>query len=307
MNARIVLSLGGGVQSTTLALLALRGELPLPEAAVFADTGWEPPAVYANLAWLREQLGDRLPLHVVRKHHASGEPANIRDDTLAVVRAERLRVATMPIFVRGTRQANPSPLQAARRGAGFVVLPLFARDYTGKRSVLRRQCTGEFKIAPIYAWLREFVARPRGLRRGQGPQVEMWIGVSAEENPKRCKPSRLGWVHNRYPLRELGWTRARCEAWLWEHYRRRVTKSACIGCPYHNDPLWRDMKLHRPDEWAEAVAFDREIRHLPGVRGECYLHRSCVPLDVVDLRTPEDRGQLALLMATADAGDLCHW
>ena len=113
---RVVLSLGGGVQSTTLALLAFRGELPLPEAAVFADTGWEPPAVYDNLAWLREQLADQLPLHVVRKHHASGESANIRADTLAVVRAERLRVATMPVFVRETRQANPSLLQAARRG-----------------------------------------------------------------------------------------------------------------------------------------------------------------------------------------------
>ena len=59
-TGRLVLSLGGGVQSTTLALLALRGELPFPEAAVFADTGWEPPAVYDNLAWLREQLADRL-------------------------------------------------------------------------------------------------------------------------------------------------------------------------------------------------------------------------------------------------------
>ena len=139
---RVVLGMGGGVQCTTLALLALRGELPLPEAAVFADTGWEPPAVYANLAWLRDQLGDRLPLHVVRKRHASGEAADIRADTLAVVRAERLRVATMPVFVRETTQANPSPLRAVRCGRGFVVLPLFARDYPGRRSVLRRQCTG---------------------------------------------------------------------------------------------------------------------------------------------------------------------
>jgi hypothetical protein len=66
------------------------------------------------------------------------------------------------------------------------------------------------------------------------------------------------------------------------------------------------MRLHRPEEWAEAVAFDREIRHLPGVRGECYLHRSCVPLDEVDLRTPEEKGQLALHLAT-DAGDFCQW
>ena len=46
------LNLGAGVQSTTLALMAARGELPdgeLPDFAVFADTGWEPTAVYQHL------------------------------------------------------------------------------------------------------------------------------------------------------------------------------------------------------------------------------------------------------------------
>ncbi len=48
-----VLSLGAGVQSTTLALMAAHGEVgPMPDCAVFADTGWEPRAVYDHLAWL---------------------------------------------------------------------------------------------------------------------------------------------------------------------------------------------------------------------------------------------------------------
>jgi hypothetical protein len=44
------------------------------------------------------------------------------------------------------------------------------------------------------------------------------------------------------------------------------------------------------------------------VQGECYVHRSCVPLDEVDLRTPEDRGQLALPLhdEDGDGGDLCQ-
>jgi hypothetical protein len=38
-----VLSLGAGVQSTTLALLAAHGEVgPMPDCAIFADTRWEP-------------------------------------------------------------------------------------------------------------------------------------------------------------------------------------------------------------------------------------------------------------------------
>lgn len=35
------LSLGAGVQSTTMALMAAHGEIgPMPDCAIFADTGW---------------------------------------------------------------------------------------------------------------------------------------------------------------------------------------------------------------------------------------------------------------------------
>lgn len=51
-----VLSLGAGVQSTTIALMAARGEIPAPDCAIFADTGDEPQAVYEHLKWLKEVL-----------------------------------------------------------------------------------------------------------------------------------------------------------------------------------------------------------------------------------------------------------
>lgn len=48
-----VLSLGAGVQSTTLLLMACHGEFDeQPVEAIFADTGWEPAAVYRHLDWL---------------------------------------------------------------------------------------------------------------------------------------------------------------------------------------------------------------------------------------------------------------
>lgn len=47
-----VLSLGAGVQSTALALMAANEELPMPTCAIFADTGWEPRSVYRHLDWL---------------------------------------------------------------------------------------------------------------------------------------------------------------------------------------------------------------------------------------------------------------
>ena len=52
-----VLSLGAGVQSSTLALMAAKGEVgPMPTAAIFADTQAEPASVYKWLDWLEAQL-----------------------------------------------------------------------------------------------------------------------------------------------------------------------------------------------------------------------------------------------------------
>ncbi len=41
-KALVVLSLGAGVQSSTMAIMAANGELPKPDCAIFADTGYEP-------------------------------------------------------------------------------------------------------------------------------------------------------------------------------------------------------------------------------------------------------------------------
>lgn len=78
-----VLSLGAGVQSTTLALMASHGEVgPMPDCAIFADTGWEPQAVYDHLAWLMSPNVLPFPVHIV-----SG--GDLRADLLAGARGER--------------------------------------------------------------------------------------------------------------------------------------------------------------------------------------------------------------------------
>lgn len=60
-----VISLGAGVQSTTMALMAAHGEIgPMPDAAVFADTQDEPQAVYDHLAWLMSPNVLPFPVHV---------------------------------------------------------------------------------------------------------------------------------------------------------------------------------------------------------------------------------------------------
>src|ERR1700716_1219223 len=85
----VILSLGAGVQSSTLALMSVGGFLPAsfsrPVAAVFADTGWEPAAVYAHLRRLIDLVGKALPVYVVRAMRHDGTPAHIRHDSEAIV------------------------------------------------------------------------------------------------------------------------------------------------------------------------------------------------------------------------------
>ena len=59
-----VISLGGGVQSSVMALMASQGAFDaIPDCAIFPDTHWEPPSLYTHLDWLAERLG--FPMYVV--------------------------------------------------------------------------------------------------------------------------------------------------------------------------------------------------------------------------------------------------
>ena len=68
------LSLGAGVQSCTVALMSARGDLPLFDGAIFADTHAEPKAVMQYLDWLEKQLP--FPVYRVSR-------GNLRDDLLS--------------------------------------------------------------------------------------------------------------------------------------------------------------------------------------------------------------------------------
>lgn len=254
------LSLGAGVQSSTLYLMAAAGELEhMPDAAVFADTGWEPAGVYAWLDYLEAKAGGVIPIHRV----SSGD---IRADLMANAAGTRKKFASLPVFVTG-----------AGRPEGM----------------LRRQCTYDYKVEPI----RKKVGTLAGLRfrqrRPTSPIAEIWMGISLDE-AIRMKPSRVPWITHRFPLIDMRLTRRDCLRWWADRDLPAPPKSACIGCPYTDDRRWREMKDTAPEEFADAVAVDAAIRNLPRIRGEVYLHRSMRPLDEVDFSTVEERGQTHL-------------
>jgi hypothetical protein len=155
----------------------------------------------------------------------------------------------------------------------------------------RRQCTSEYKLTPIRRKVRELLgAKPPEFRRvAKGRVAEQWIGFSTDEIGRVSDKDQVSYVVKRYPLLELGMSRKDCDRWLRDHGWTSVTKSACVGCPFHGNRQWRDLRDNHPDEWANAVAFDAAIRKggsrgLPP-NGEAFLHRSRVPLD----QAPIDR------------------
>ncbi|MGA0531280.1 hypothetical protein [Hansschlegelia sp. KR7-227] len=282
-----VLSLGAGVQSTTLALMAAHGEIgPMPDCAIFADTGWEPQAVYEHLAWLRSPNVLPFPVHLV-------SAGDLRADLLAGAQGDRW--ASIPAFTRNVTPAGTElPVYDEDENGELVIVGsrILQTDRVGV-GMIRRQCTGDYKITPIRRKVREMLGLTRR-RSPSSPIAEQWIGISLDE-ALRMKPSFEPWQINRWPLIELGITRLDCLHWLARNDYPVPPKSACIGCPFHSDDHWRQMRDHDSAAWTDAVNVDHAIRTgFRGIRGQVYLHRSAVPFDLADLSTEADRGQLDL-------------
>jgi hypothetical protein len=254
------ISLGAGVQSSTMALMAAHGEItPMPTGAIFADTQAEPKAVYEWLDWLEARLP--FPVHRVTA-------GDLRADAL-----KRVRSKTGNEYLKAR-------------------IPVFTTDPDdGSHGKLGRHCTRTYKIEPINAAIRRLV----GIRRAPSHAVVVsWIGISLDEF-SRVKPSRVPWVECRWPLIELRMTRQKCLDWMAGNGYPTPPRSACTFCPFHSDAEWTRLKTEEPEAFADAVAFDREIRGAAAgtvLRSTPFLHASRKPLDQVDFRSDVEKGQM---------------
>lgn len=238
-----ILSLGAGVQSTCIFLMACKGVLPKPHCAIFADTGWEMLATYQHLEWL-EQIGKDNGIPIIRV--SSG---NLRE---SLVDGDSKHFASAPYFIK-----TPN---------GY--------------SIGRRQCTREYKLEPIKRKTRELLGLKYRQRSPQGA-VELWIGISIDElrRTRTYRPDRMS--HVRFPLIEwVQMDRQQCIRWIAENYPGHVPqKSSCVGCPYRTDREWRALT---DEEFRDACVVDEALRG-SRFRNPAYMHRSCKPLVDVDL------------------------
>ena len=290
-----IISLGAGVQSSTMASMAAAGEIyPMPKCAIFADTQAEPDSVYAFL----DKLEPLLPFPVYRV-----TAGNLATDGLKVIRSKKSG---------NLYQKN--------------LIPLFIKNANGTKGILMRKCTSEYKVRVIQKKQRSLLAdgELREWRRThataykawmawkaactaarkakaplppepmdawhemQGdPLVVSWIGISTDES-HRVKPSREPWIWNRYPLLENNVSRAQCLAWMKRKGFDKPPRSACTFCPYHSDAEWVRLRDDEPVAFAKAVQWERDAQTANKedqvTRGVPYLHATLVTLDKVVFR-----------------------
>lgn len=277
MDKKRILNLGAGVQSTALYLMALDGEIEPFDVVIFADVQEEPRSVYDHLDWL-----DSL-----------GGPKIIR------VTAGRLGDA----LDRGTDSRGNSRTD----GGHYVAIPAYTLSPAGQKGMLRRQCTADFKIAPVERAIRQDVFKvDKGRPIPKGCHVQQVMGLSYDE-PKRIirvKQRFLAKPKNwsvEFPLFDLEMTRADCVAYLKERVPHGVPRSACVFCPFKSDAEWRYLRDNDAEGWKRAIEIDRVCRTGTGLDSQRFLHKSCLPLENVDLRPADEKsGQKHLFSGWQD-------
>lgn len=256
-----IISLGAGVQSSTIALMAAHGEIkPMPDAAIFADTHHEPRAVYAWLDWLTQ----RLPFPVYRV--SAGDLWKSATTVRRTKDGERTYISTgIPIYFT-SREEGP--------------------DLSTRKGIGRRQCTRDFKTDVIVAKTKELVGLKRASKKTP-VLATTWIGISADE-AHRAKPSREPWIVKRHPLLELDIDRQECFDWMQAKGYPRPPRSACTFCPFHDDDSWLALA---PDELQRAAKMEEELQaayaRTSAVQGKPFFHDSRVPLLEVKFKASE--------------------
>lgn len=273
-----VISLGAGVQSSTMALMAAHGEIgPRPDAAIFADTQSEPASVYRWLDWLESAIAAAPYLFPVHRVTAG----NLGEKALS-----------MRVTKDGRRYSRCD-------------LPVYTRNADGGKGLVQRKCTYDFKLRPIWKEARR-IAGVRRARKGQAPLVTQWIGISWDELQRvrdHADPSQP-WAQRRYPLVELRMRRGDCLRWMEHRGYPLPPRSACVFCPFHSDKEWRRLKVEEPDAFAAAVRFEAELQRAKAEQNDFrsvpFLHSSLRPLAEVDLSSAEDAGQVPLFLGECE-------
>jgi hypothetical protein len=248
-----IISLGAGVQSSAMALMAAAGEItPMPVAAIFADTQAEPKSVYVWLDWLEKQLP--FPVHRVTR-------GSLEDESTTV-------------FSSGgktwTRLAPPAFMFENGKCSG----------------PLMRQCTRDSKLRPL-------IKETNRLRNKQPAINWIGISADESLRMKESRTAGIThrWPLVEIGMTRTGckkWMLAhsfpvpmRSACVFCPYHSDSEWRFLKVEMP---DQFVRAV--------AYEIKLQKAICAATGFRGKPFLHRSGKPLSEVDFSTEEERGQL---------------
>lgn len=243
-----VFSSGGGTQSACISALIVQGKLPKPDFFVIADTGYECETTWQYLDAVIRPAMESVGVEV---HRIGPEWKSV------------------PAHGRDWQSHNEET----------ILLPLFTNQ-SGDTGKLSGFCSKTWKVEVV----NRFLSQKFGITRSQ---YRKWIGFSLDEWRRAQKMMggeeyRKGQI--RFPL-ITDMPLKRHESILTVERMGWPTppRSRCKICSNQGDPEWLDMKDNSPDEFAEAVALEKEIQRIDPF---AWMHEACIPLDQVDL-SPE--------------------
>lgn len=258
-----ILSCGAGMQSTALALMAcekamgnsgLYPAIPVYGAIIFCDLGLEP-------VWVKRQVD-----FIRRACEKAGIAFYILDTPL------------YQDFLRNFGQRRT------------VSIPWWTLMEDGHKSRMPRNCTIDYKVEMIAKFIRWKLL---GYKKGQRlwpadiKAHELHIGFSVEEK-RRCKENPNQLFVNKFPLVEMGLTRADNYKYILEKWGLDTKASACAFCPFHRNYFYQYVRRHEPETYAAIVGVDNLLRDktpMPPMKSTLFISRS--RKRITDL-TPED-------------------
>ena len=259
-----VLSFGAGMQSTALALMSCENAMnvklnphplvPIYDAVIFCDLGFEPPWVHEQMEFTRRAC----------------ESAGIS-----------FKVLDAPLYDDFMRNFGE------RR---TISIPWWTLRDDGHKSKMPRNCTLDYKVNLISKYVRwELLGyrKHQRLRPEDMKTHEMHMGFSLEEK-HRCKESPNPMFINRFPLVEMGLERADNYAYIRDVWGLETKASACNFCPFHRNYFFKYLKENEPVTYEKLEGVDRlleEKNPKPPMDSDLFISRSRKRLREL---TPED-------------------
>lgn len=255
-----ILSCGAGMQSTALALMSCANkiindgksddfeftynkEVPIYDAILFCDLGLEPAWVMDQVRFIQQACEwAEIPFYILK--------STLYEDYINDFGNKRV-----------------------------TSIPFWSIDEDGKKGKMMRNCTLDYKITLMQNFVRWNLL---GYKKGQHTKSEdikaheMHLGFSKEEE-HRCKENHHKMFVNKFPLCEMGATRADNYAYIKDVWGLETKASACCFCPFHTNYFFHYIRNHNKEEYQKTVEFDQlleEKQPQTKIRSKLYISKS---------------------------------